>query len=111
MVEHQLPKLGIRVRFPYPAPLVWGYLAGVMLCAQGCAFSSVPIQKVFKPAGLYHEVQKGETLWSIAARYRLEVGAIREANRLPDPSKLSVGQLLYIPPQKPKDHSTVQSPQ
>ena len=113
MVEHQLPKLGTRVRFPYPAPFdderqvemdhrafcCYVYL-GVMasfLFSEGCATPSKQVLKASQPIGSYHEVQKGETVWSIARSYPLKVQEIVEANKLPDPSKLTVGQFLYIP--------------
>ena len=50
-----------------------------------------------KEAGIYHEVQRGETLYRIATFYGVDVQSLIQANRLPDPSKLGVGQLLYIP--------------
>ncbi|MFH1858031.1 MAG: LysM domain-containing protein [Candidatus Omnitrophota bacterium] len=51
-----------------------------------------------EPIGIYHEVQKGDTLWGISKKYQVGVQELIAANRIPDASVLSVGQLLYIPP-------------
>lgn len=45
----------------------------------------------------HHIVQPGETLWSIAARYGVSAEAIMEANRLRDPNRFEVGQVLLVP--------------
>lgn len=44
-----------------------------------------------------HEVQMGETLSELAARYRTSAQAIARASRLPDPNRVRVGQRLVIP--------------
>ena len=44
-----------------------------------------------------HVVQPGDTLWSIAARYGVTVGAIVSANGLPNGEFIYVGQRLAIP--------------
>jgi len=50
-----------------------------------------------KPTGIYHTVQKGETLWRISQQYMVTVDAIASYNRLPDVSTISEGQRLFIP--------------
>jgi murein DD-endopeptidase MepM/ murein hydrolase activator NlpD len=49
------------------------------------------------PGATVHVVQRGETLYSIAARYGVTVAAIMQLNQLEDPDLLSVGQRLLIP--------------
>lgn len=44
-----------------------------------------------------HVVGSGETLWQIASRYHVDMGAIAELNELPDPDQLVPGQSLVIP--------------
>ena len=48
-------------------------------------------------SGNEHTVQPGETLSAIAAAYKIKASAIIEANGLPDPDNLRVGQRLVIP--------------
>jgi LysM domain len=44
-----------------------------------------------------HKVSQGDTLWAIAGVYGTSVDLIADANALPDPDKLSIGQELVIP--------------
>lgn len=94
VVEHQLPKLDMWVRFPSLA---------VVLCLilSGCA--TAPYQAPSAPAiprptgGIYHEVAGGDTLWRIAKTYGIEMSDIVRANDLSDASKINPGQRLFIP--------------
>lgn len=45
-----------------------------------------------------YTVRPGDTLFSIAQRFRVTVQAIQDANELLNPNRLSVGQELIIPP-------------
>lgn len=69
--------------------------------AKGTARSSQPaVQFTPLPAntpGTTYEVQPGDTLASIAARFNSSVKDIQNANRIADPTKLQVGQTLFIP--------------
>lgn len=47
--------------------------------------------------GIYHTVLEGETLWRIAKSYNVDISKIVQANRLQDPSKITKGQMLFIP--------------
>ena len=44
-----------------------------------------------------HVVQKGDVLWKIADYYKTDIDSIVEANAIPDPNRLLVGQALLIP--------------
>lgn len=44
-----------------------------------------------------HVVAKGDTLWSLAARYGTTVGDISRANHLRSPHEIQIGQRLQIP--------------
>jgi len=46
---------------------------------------------------LIHVVKPGETLWQIASYYRVPLAGVINANGLPDPNRLAVGQALVIP--------------
>jgi murein DD-endopeptidase MepM/ murein hydrolase activator NlpD len=49
------------------------------------------------PEGIFHVVQRGQTLWRIARAYRVPLEKLAEANRLADPSRLETGQVLFVP--------------
>ena len=70
-----------------------------LLLLAGCAGPSRLSPPVLEPPtrGIYHEVQKGESLWRIGQSYHVSVDDIISVNKLPDPSRLSPGQLLFIP--------------
>ncbi len=48
-------------------------------------------------SGYNHTVEAGQTLSAIAQAYGVSMNAILKANKLSDPSKLHVGQKLFIP--------------
>ena len=48
-------------------------------------------------AGSYYEVRRGDTLWKVSKLYDVDVKEIVKANRLPDATKINVGQKLCIP--------------
>lgn len=47
--------------------------------------------------GGYHRVRRGETLSTIAGRYRVSVAALQRANNISDVHRILVGQRLRIP--------------
>lgn len=47
--------------------------------------------------GVYHTVQKGQTLYRIAKTYDLSLEVLRRANHIRDPKKLRMGTRLWIP--------------
>jgi LysM repeat protein len=49
------------------------------------------------PAARTYQVRAGDTLGAIAARHGLRVDAVAAANRLADPNRIRVGQLLHLP--------------
>lgn len=51
----------------------------------------------FEKTGITYTVQRGDTLSSIAARFKSSVKDIQNANRIVDPTKIQVGQPLFIP--------------
>lgn len=48
-------------------------------------------------SGYSHTVEAGQTLSAIALAYKVSVKAIMQANNITDPTKLRVGQTLFIP--------------
>jgi murein DD-endopeptidase MepM/ murein hydrolase activator NlpD len=82
----------------------------ILLALGGCATvpegpwteaTAIPVatleQARQEPAGSYHQVQRGETLWRIARSYGVDVHAISSVNRLTNTDRLAVGQRLFIP--------------
>jgi LysM repeat protein len=49
------------------------------------------------PEGHHHVVEKGETLSSIAAHYKVKVAVLEKVNHITNDRKLQVGQKLVIP--------------
>ncbi len=62
------------------------------------AGEKAPSGKAQAPGALKrHVVQKGETLSSIAKRYRVSLKKLAEVNKIEDPGKVRAGQSLVIP--------------
>jgi len=59
--------------------------------------SSPPPAVPAPPAPIIHVVQPDETLWAIAVYYGTSVAALVEANQIPNPSLIRIGQALAIP--------------
>ncbi|WP_448379433.1 3D domain-containing protein [Fervidobacterium sp.] len=56
---------------------------------------------------IYYIVKSGDTLSSIASAYKVDLNTLTSINNLKDPSKLSVGQLIKIPVDDPKNYVRV----
>jgi murein DD-endopeptidase MepM/ murein hydrolase activator NlpD len=63
--------------------------------------SMYPLTQPLKD-GVYHRVSRGQTLWRIAKAYNVDISRIATANRLQDPTKIEVGQMLFVPTAKQK---------
>ncbi len=71
-------------------------LGATLLLAAGC--SGQPVQSSGTRAQVLYRVKPGDTLYSIAWRYALDVKDLTAWNRLQSPNKLYVGQGLYLRP-------------
>lgn len=47
--------------------------------------------------GVFHTVERGQTLWRIAKAYRITVQDLAEVNDVLDPSQIKAGSALWIP--------------
>ena len=77
---------------PAPAPRA---------AAKRVAAGTTPKQPARKPIASRYTVAKGDTLTSIAARYRVTAVDLKSANGIADERKLQVGQKLTIPRNSP----------
>jgi murein DD-endopeptidase MepM/ murein hydrolase activator NlpD len=72
----------------------------------GCASTSLvppPPPSVSMP-GIYHRVEKGQTLWRISKIYNVAVDELVNINHISDGINIETGQLIFIPhPLKPQD--------
>jgi lipoprotein NlpD len=53
--------------------------------------------KTVKTRGVYHRVKTGDTLWSIAKAYNINVQELAEANNITDPRLIGQNSILFIP--------------
>ena len=47
--------------------------------------------------GVYHAVKRHQTLWRISKTYGVHIDAVARVNHIQDPSKIRVGQRIFIP--------------
>jgi len=60
--------------------------------------------------GIYHRVQPGQTLWSIADAYEIDLHDLRRTNRLSKSAIIRSGQKLFIPGAKRTLHVASRCP-
>ncbi|MCP4498410.1 MAG: peptidoglycan DD-metalloendopeptidase family protein [Deltaproteobacteria bacterium] len=58
---------------------------------------SAPQETETAPAGTYYEVERGDTLWSIARAHGVAPEELVELNGLDTPEMLQIGQLIFLP--------------
>ncbi len=89
----------------------------------GCASEPVSVGPASLPAstritsptltpnvpGIYHRVEKGQTLWRISKIYNTDLDDIAQINHIPDTTSIEVGQQLFIPYAK-KQQTVVVAP-
>lgn len=56
-----------------------------------------PSEPVTDTGGVYHVVQRGETLWRIARTYGVELSDLTAANDIDDPTRIEAGRTLFVP--------------
>jgi len=63
----------------------------------GCAPQSIPAVPLKKPAGIFHSVKRGENLFRIGKAYDIPPTELAAINKIEDPSRIRVGQLIFVP--------------
>jgi len=86
--------------------LIGGLCALVLFCTS-CRHAPLHARSVRTPvetvthtaehSGVYHEVKQGQTLWSIARAYGVDVQTLTRVNRLSGTTVLYPGHKLYVP--------------
>lgn len=76
----------------------------LLLLSMGCAtappsalWPNISRPPVPRTGGIYHRVERGQTLWRIAQQYHVSLEALASANQLEAPQRIANGQLLWIP--------------
>lgn len=93
MVECDLPKVDMWVRFPLPAPK---FFVIIFLFFSLCVAPQVSAQE-YSPPGIFHKIKSGQTLWGIARIYGVDILDLMKFNRLKGPSLIYAGRYLFIP--------------
>jgi LysM repeat protein len=73
------------------------YLFGFMGCATLPPVASPVSTKI---PGIYHRVEKSQTLWKISKIYNVSLEELVKINRIFDSASIEVGQTIFIPQQK-----------
>ncbi len=68
-----------------------------LLCCTACHRGPLPPSGSYKANGVYHTVQKGQTLWRICNTYKVGVQDVAEINNIRDHSEIKAGDRLFIP--------------
>jgi len=69
-----------------------------LVALSGCAtVPYVPPTPSPRISGIYHKVQRGETLWKLSKVYGVKMKEIIKLNRLPNASRINTGQSIFIP--------------
>jgi membrane-bound lytic murein transglycosylase D len=88
------PELRYRILPGHGYPLKVPPQSGAILLA---SLDQIPVSAPPQPAFVYHRVRSGETLSTIARKYRTNVGSIMRANDLRRSNLIVAGKLLKIP--------------
>lgn len=65
---------------------------------------------VTKPEGIYHKVEKSETLWRICKTYKVNMQEVAELNNIKNTSLIRVGDKIFIPRAKQQLNVNVAPP-
>ncbi len=70
----------------------------------GCATAPLVIPPAPKGmAGIYHRVQRKETLFRISRMYNIDLEELARINKISDTSNIEIDQLIFIPNRKKSD--------
>ncbi len=78
---------------------IWKYLVCLAL-ALSLVFTSVlsfAVKENVRAKGVYHQVKKGETLFSICRAYKVSLQEIAEINNITNPAQIEENSVIFIP--------------
>lgn len=87
-------KISLSILFSILYSLLSTFLIG---CATLEYASLPPAPNALDMPGVYHRVEKGQTLWRISRLYDVDLDEIISANRISDAAQIHTGQLIFIP--------------
>ena len=67
--------------------------------SSGSSSSAKTFSSDYPQTGFVHKVEKGETVSSVALKYKSKIKWIIDANQIGDPTKVFVGKELFVPQQ------------
>jgi len=77
------------------------FIVAAIFFLQGCALfrtaESPLLEKKKAAPGIYHTVQKKESLWRICKAYGASIQDVAELNNIKDPSLIKAGDRIFIP--------------
>ncbi len=78
---------------------VWFLSLSVLLLVGGCARQRIAVDKSPLPErkGVYHVVERHQTLYRICKTYGVDMNEVASLNGLADPGKIQAGQRIFIP--------------
>jgi murein DD-endopeptidase MepM/ murein hydrolase activator NlpD len=80
--------------------IFWLSFLSVILLIGGCGRHRVSLEKPSPPhriKGVYHVVQRHQTLYRICKTYGVDLKEVASLNKIADPSKIDTGQRIFIP--------------
>ena len=86
------------------------FVLGSLSYASKPPVSSPLTAPVTKPEGIYHKVEKSETLWRICKTYKVNMQEVAELNNIKNTSLIRVGDKIFIPGAKQQLHVNVTPP-
>jgi len=80
---------------------LWILFLSAFLLIHACSSHRVGTKKYpsrpVKGKGVYHVVERHQTLYRICKTYRVDINKVASLNGISDPSKIDVGQRIFIP--------------
>jgi murein DD-endopeptidase MepM/ murein hydrolase activator NlpD len=83
--------------------ILWSYfpfIFSVLILIGGCAKHVVQIERPSPPhgvKGVYHVVERHQTFYRICKTYGVDLKEVASLNGIRDPSKIQIGQRIFIP--------------